>query len=410
MKGIIFILCIFLFVACQSEDTVNFSDQQLEIAIRHEIEEVEGEIKQSDLDNIKELDLVGLGITNIAGIESFHSLQALAIGNNEIRDFSLLEELENLEYVSVYGNPFEDDEDQLAVFARLAEQGIQVDKLEVVGRPDGPGGLLWKVVNEDTVVYLQGTIHVGIDSFYPLHEHIERAYAESDVVVPEIDLTSVDPVALERLNMELGTYQDGTTVEEHLPKDLYDRLADAYAQYGIPMEALNHFKPWILANTLQQLMMQQLGYIHGVDEYFLDRAVRDQKEIVDLETVEDQLHLLANSSLEYQIQSLEESLVDIDEFDTQMRELFDFYMEGDEQQLLYASAGDDPGNLSEEEQEFLKLLNDERNIKMTDKIIDFLEEDNDTTYFVIVGSLHLIMEPHIVSLLEEYGFVVERIH
>lgn len=47
---------------------------------------------------------------------------------------------------------------------------------------------------------------------------------------------------------------------------------------------------------------------------------------------------------------------------------------------------------------------------MAEEITKFLESGEDQTYFVIVGSLHLILEPHVISILEEEGYEVEHIH
>ena len=66
--------------------------------------------------------------------------------------------------------------------------------------------------------------------------------------------------------------------------------------------------------------------------------------------------------------------------------------------------------MNEEDKAFMEALNDKRNIGMANKIKEFLEDDNGKTYFVIVGSLHYILEPHIISLLEEDGYEVKHIY
>lgn len=141
----------------------------------------------------------------------------------------------------------------------------------------------------------------------------------------------------------------------------------------------------------------------------LDRAAQDDKEIIALETVEEQLSIFADTSDDYQIQMLEESLVDIDDYEEDMLELFNLYKEGDVDELLTALT-EEEAEPTAEEQAFMEALNDERNYGMADTITEFLEEDNGDTYFVIVGSLHLIMEPHVVSILEEEGYEVEHVY
>lgn len=396
-------------IGCQSEETISFSNETIEESIRVEIDKEEGEIFAEDLDEITELDLSGLELKDLDGLEHLDAVEVLYLQNNNISDFTVLEDMESLQKVTIAGNPYDETAEFLG---ELSDQDVEViTKLavEVLGTPNGPGGFLWKVENGETVVYLQGTIHTATEDFYPLNEEIEKAYAEADVIVPEIDLVNLNPMEVQGTTMELAVYQDGTTIEDHIPSDLYEKLDSTLKELGMPIDMLKNYKPWFLSSTIQQLMMQQLGYIQGVDEYFLTRADEDGKEVIGLETVEEQLRIFAETSPEYQIEMLEEALIDLEEFDTQMQEMFDLYKEGDEE-LLLESLTEEGAEVSEEEQAFMEALNDERNYGMAETIEDFLEEDSGDTYFVIVGSLHLLMEPHVRSILEEAGYEVERVH
>lgn len=181
-------------------------------------------------------------------------------------------------------------------------------------------------------------------------------------------------------------------------------------ELGFPYELAEMYKPWILSSTIQQLMTEQLGYVYGVDEYFLSRASEDGKDIIDLETVEGQLSIFAETSHEYQVEMLEDILIDLEDFDNEMQMLLSAYAEGDTEELLGLTVADEDVDMSEEEETFMRALNDDRNYDMAETIAGFLEENNDLTYFVIVGTLHLIEEPHIISILEEEGYEAEHIH
>ncbi|MFD1040386.1 TraB/GumN family protein [Virgibacillus byunsanensis] len=401
-------------IACQSEEPISFSDEQLESAIRAEIDKPEGDLYEVDINEIIELDLSGVGISELGGIDSLEALEVLLLQDNEIHDFSLLEELDNLQQVNVAGNPFNEDVNQLTLLDELQQHDIdvitQTDEVEVIGRPDGPGGFLWKVENENTTVFLQGTVHAGTEDFYPLHEKIEQAYEEADVIVPEIDMASLNPTEVQQVTMELGVYNDGTTIKDHIPEDLYVGLSATIEELGMQIQMVEQFKPWMLASLIQELMTDQLGYIHGVDNYFLTRAAEDGKEVIGLETVEDQLRIFADTSPEFQLNMLEESLIDIEDYKKEMQELFSMYKEGNPDEMLALLTEGEASEVNTEDQAFMEALNDDRNYGMAETIIDFLEDDQEETYFVIVGSLHLIMEPHIISILEEEGYEVEHIH
>ncbi|MDY0407739.1 TraB/GumN family protein [Virgibacillus soli] len=65
---------------------------------------------------------------------------------------------------------------------------------------------------------------------------------------------------------------------------------------------------------------------------------------------------------------------------------------------------------SEEEKIFMEEINNKRNFGMADKVMEFLEKGDHKTYFVIVGTLHLIEKPHIISILQEKGYNVTHVH
>ncbi|WP_245780720.1 TraB/GumN family protein [Gracilibacillus orientalis] len=393
-----------LLISCSQEETINFEDANLEAAIESELGE---SFTEEEVEEITALNLADDNISDLEGLQHFSSLETVSLQDNQVKDFSELQELEQLESVNVVGNPLEESQEQLD---QLSEKGINV--IQSVGRSDGPGGFLWKVEDENTEVYLQGTIHAGVEDFYPLHEEIEKAYLKADVVVPEVDITNVDQSEMQQINMELGTYQDGSTVKDHISEDVFSELEDTLSQFGIPLEAVEMYKPWLLANTVQQLMTQQLGYTSGVDQYFLNKASEDGKEVIDLETAEEQLEIFADTSEEYQESMLESSLMNVLAFEQQMQELFETYEQGDEDKLLEVLSEEEIGSSEkkEENEAFLQAINGDRNHNMADQIIRFLEEDEADTYFVMVGSLHLLEDPHIRSILEEEGYQAERIH
>src|SRR5258708_34859742 len=52
---------------------------------------------------------------------------------------------------------------------------------------------LWKLSSADSVVYLLGSIHLGLPEMYPLPQAIEAAFAASSVLLVETKFTSFGP-------------------------------------------------------------------------------------------------------------------------------------------------------------------------------------------------------------------------
>ncbi|MDY0407740.1 TraB/GumN family protein [Virgibacillus soli] len=333
LYGIIILFGLML-ISCQAESDTNditFTDEHLEKAVRKAIDQHDGVIKQSDIEKITELDAENLSIQSLDGIETLQSLKTLNIKGNKITDFSLLKELKNIKTINVIGNPL-DDTKQLATLSKLSNQGIRVIRME---EAEGPGGFLWKVTNGKTTVYLQGTMHAGVQDMYPLHEKIEEAYAEADVVVPEVDITNLDFNEMQELMFLLGTYEDGTTIKDHLPKDVYDQLLTVLEELELTPDLIAQYKPWFIASTIESMLVQKYRFEHGVDEYFLNRAAEDGKKIVALETAEQQFRIFADRSDAFQIDYLTSSLESINGYEDSMRELMSLYIM--EMSIIYSS-------------------------------------------------------------------------
>lgn len=277
--------------------------------------------------------------------------------------------------------------------------------------PDGPGGFLWKVEHGDTRVYLQGTIHIGEEDFYPLDYRIEEAFEASDVVLPEIDLNNQDMMQIAEQTMQLATYDDGTTLKDHIPADLYEETVAVFEELKLPVELFGIYKPWFIQTMLTESYTQEAGFNFelGIDQHLLERAAEDEKEVRELESFEEQMNLLAGFSDEIQIKLLEETLENREHIAEETQELVSLWKKGNVKGMLDLLAADHE-QMSAEYESYMKALNDERNIKMTDKIMDILEEDSGKTYFVMVGAMHMIAKPSIISILEDNKYEVNHIY
>src|SRR5699024_12647786 len=89
--------------------------------------------------------------------------------------------------------------------------------------------------------------------FYPMNDEIESIYKEADVIVPEIHPKDRSTQSMMTLYNELGTYQDGTTIEEHIPRDLYGVVSTTLNEYGLPGD-LESAKPSLLCYDISSVI------------------------------------------------------------------------------------------------------------------------------------------------------------
>ncbi|MCK5188836.1 MAG: TraB/GumN family protein [Methylococcales bacterium] len=125
--------------------------------------------------------------------------------------------------------------------------------------------------------------------------------------------------------------------------------------------------------------------------------------MIELETLAEQLDLFIDIPDGELL--LKESLYSLEEAEALMADMVKLWKQGNEvkmNKLLFEDSLDDYP-------EFNKIYDSlfyDRNDKMTIKINDMLKQQG--SYFVVVGTGHLIGEKGIVNLLKEKGYDLER--
>lgn len=271
-------------------------------------------------------------------------------------------------------------------------------------------GFMWKVEKNGNTVYLLGTIHVANESMYPLRPELESAFKSADALGVEVDLTQYTQAQLGAILNDIGTYKDGTTLKDHVSADTYKGVTAILKGLGAPENAFDQYKPWVVAQLIPSLMISDAGYqaALGIDQYLMQQAVKTNKPIVPLETAEQQYGVFDNFSAELQEGLLVGSIEAYNnpsssEDQSGIDVLINMWKTGDEDSLLALTKAQQAAN-----QEYYQSFIADRNTGMTSKIEGFLNSDEHKTYFVAVGSLHMIGDDGIVTQLEKDGYTVEK--
>lgn len=267
----------------------------------------------------------------------------------------------------------------------------------------------WQVSTDRVTVYLIGSIHFADKSFYPLRQEIDSAFSRSDNLVVELDINSIDAGDYNRLLMQQGFYKDGTTIKDVISAKTWLKLQQRLHQLDINYDDVKYYRPGVLVLTLTTAQATQLGFDPqlGIDAHFLHQAKQQSKNIIGLETLEQQFNLfltIPDGDL-----LLQESLYSLDESEAVMADMVRFWKQGDEKgmsKLLFEDAVKDYPAFAE----VYEVLLYQRNRQMLSKIDAMLKQKvkEKTFYFVVVGSGHLIGDKGIVSALKEKGYNVKR--
>lgn len=272
---------------------------------------------------------------------------------------------------------------------------------------DKARGIFYEVSGGVNTVYLLGSIHVGEEEMYPLHSSVEEAFEASDVLVMEIDLDNLNEVAVAQEMMEYAMYTDGRTMRDEISEETFQSLLTYAEPLGIGEEVLDLFRPWYGTMLLTEIAVEQSGLSqeYGVEQYFLDQ--KGDREVVGLESVRDQLFPFTLLSSESQALYLEETLAEMDEVESQLREMIDYWIKGDFEYFENLRRDSIAEVATESLQQYQIAMLDGRDEVMTEKIQELLENDKEKTYFIVVGSLHLVGENGIPYNLEGLGYQLE---
>ncbi|MEM7409498.1 MAG: TraB/GumN family protein [Myxococcota bacterium] len=277
------------------------------------------------------------------------------------------------------------------------------------GTPARPG--LWRAEGDRGSFFLFGSIHFGNEdlAFGPL---VEEAYARSDEVVMEIDLSKVDPEQTLLLAEQYGTLEPPATLESVLTPETWALVEARFAEAGQPVEAVQGMQPWWLGFALVQGAYLSAGLIpeQGIDRQIDDRArggagpdaASDPKPVIGLETLESQLQTLADLPIPVQDRLLRDALDPDPDRAADPAQLVRSWQSGDTDALTDLLDPQDP-----ELATFYEHVIYKRNEQMARRLEDLAQDGK--LRFVVVGLLHLVGERGIPALLSGRGYAVSRI-
>ncbi len=265
---------------------------------------------------------------------------------------------------------------------------------------DDEGHLLsmWRIDGISNRVYLLGSVHLLREQDYPIPSAIYSAYDDADTLIMEVDLDDLDPTTTQVLVNDLGLIKNGRTLADVMGAELYAEAERIAAEIDIPLSALAAAEPWLAAIRVEQLVLTRIGFDpkFGIEMHLAERAGRDDKEILGLEKIAEQLGFLDSLSLDAQRSLLLQSLTEAVELERIMEVLIDAWRRGDVAFLQTSVLAD-----MQAHPELYDALVVRRNRNWAGQIAALLDDEED--YLIVVGALHLVGDQSLQSLLEQSG-------
>lgn len=285
-------------------------------------------------------------------------------------------------------------------FAHGHDHGAPMAEAAPVNAPVINAPALWKLTDEDTTIYLFGTVHVLPDGVQWLDERITSALASADQFVTEVDMREMEGSA--QLMASAGIIQTGQTLRSMMTEEDRAEYEVAVASLGMPVEAFDPFEPWFASLNLSLLPLIEAGYDPASGVEMVLGGMVEGKSRAALESVAEQVAMFDGMPLETQLAMLDATVAAMPEVKTTVDSMVSEWLAGDADGLaeLMNASVDDPAL-------YQRLLVD-RNANWVDWIEQRLGEPG--TVFMAVGAGHLAGSNNVQTLMGAYGLKAERIN
>ncbi len=253
---------------------------------------------------------------------------------------------------------------------------------------------------EGATVYLLGSVHLLSADAATLPPEVDSAFAHARSLTLETSLDSAmmrGPELLAR-----GRFADGKTLRGSLSPAAAAKVDSVLHMYGLSIDQVNGFKPWLVSMLMAQVAMQKLNFQsqYGVDMQLNSRAKQAAKPVLGLESVDFQLGLLDGLAPADQ----ERMLLQSDAPDVAAKQLAairDAWSHGDAaglDSLLNSQLGDASA--------LYDAMIGSRNRAWVPKIEAMIRGRDDA--LVVVGAGHLVGKQGVVAMLKAKGYSIEQ--
>jgi uncharacterized protein YbaP (TraB family) len=289
-------------------------------------------------------------------------------------------------------------------FAAISAITVTACGVAPATEPAAASPAMWKVADEDTTIYLFGTIHLLPKGTEWRSSAFDKAANGSDTLVVETMIDEKNPAATMGELFKLAVTEGLPPITERVPLAKKKALEAAVAKSGIPMQAYDKLETWAAAFILLGVQFKELGLDSGSGvESALKKQFEDGgKPIGQLETNAEQLGYFDRLSEQAQRDFLADVLDEPVAVQKQFGDMLEAWSRGDVKAIA-DSFNRDLGDAAELKDALLT----QRNAHWAKWVKGRLDQPG--TVLVAVGAGHLAGDGSVVSLLETQGVKVTRV-
>jgi uncharacterized protein len=264
--------------------------------------------------------------------------------------------------------------------------------------PAEENSLLWEISGKNLArpSYLYGTMHIMCAEDFKVTQQMHEKFAVAGKVYLELDM---DNPGMLFKTMQLSLLQNGTLKDLFSESDYAKLNRFVSDSLGMPMLLLNKMKPFALMSLLYGKVLT-CSKTESYEQTFVEMAKAQKKEVLGLETPEDQFSVFDQIPDSSEARMVMEFINNFEDQRQEFRKMVEAYKNQDIAEL-YRQMSNSPD---------MAGFEDELLIKRNQKWIPVMETamQAGSTFFA-VGAGHLPGQHGVIHLLRDKGYDVKAV-
>lgn len=267
--------------------------------------------------------------------------------------------------------------------------------------PDDADPALWVLKDEDTTIYMFGTVHILKPGMTWFDEAVKEAFDKSDELV--IEMIEPDPATMVQIINDIAIDKSGKSLRDKLLPEDRAKYEAALAKLNLPPASFDPLDPWFASVSISLIPLMSSGYDvnSGVEKDLKAEAELRNMTVIGLETPEQQLGFFDNLPEDVQIGFLNFTVSTLEDVPAGMENMVAQWANANVDALAELM------NAGLEDRVLYDTLLANRNATWANWVEQRMEEPG--TLFMAVGAGHLAGESSLQEKLKAKGLKVKRL-
>ncbi len=256
--------------------------------------------------------------------------------------------------------------------------------------------MLWKIYKSDPEVchYILGTMHTSTKEAYTFAELAKKYISATSIYAGEMDLNQTIDVNLSPFFM----LEKGVVFSSFFrPKQYQKYRKIVFKSFGYDLHSLENYTPFYISNFLVNLHLKK-EHNEPLDHFLWNFARENGKATYGIESLKDQIKILENIPLNYQLKTFKDHLKNVSAMKKKIYQLNQMYEQCNLKALM-ESTKKSMGPIR-------KLMIYDRNESMSKSIVTLFDIQPS---FIAVGAAHIPGKKGILSYLKKEGYKSKKI-